>query len=221
MRSKLIARTLSLALLAVAAAVALATRVNGQNTSCPDRGSGKPADCVPATFTTFDIPFDKLPGGRMDAQGNLDPTSSPKDAHAGAFVAAKKLGLFRNFEWLHWVPTAPRWTRDGSMARRRPRRLSNRVGIDGSRHSRRLSVLGTQQFHQHHRPARDPRREDLQDSARSREEPAGRSRQDAPVHRGQRRNSRARPGTAPLQLHVHGRRRTDADGSQCRDRDGR
>ena len=43
----------------------------------------------------------------MDAQGNLDPTSSPKDAHAGAFVAAKKLGLFRNFEWVHWVPTAP------------------------------------------------------------------------------------------------------------------
>ena len=107
MTYKPMARTLSLAVLAVAAAVALATRVNGQNTSCPDRGSGKPADCVPATFTTFDIPFDKLPGGRMDAQGNLDPTSSPKDAHAGAFVAAKKLGLFRNFEWLHWVPTAP------------------------------------------------------------------------------------------------------------------
>jgi hypothetical protein len=62
---------------------------------------------VPATYTTFDIPFDKLPGGRMDAQGNLDPTSSPEDAHAGAFVAAKKLGLFRNFEWLHWIPTVP------------------------------------------------------------------------------------------------------------------
>jgi len=43
----------------------------------------------------------------MDAKGNLDPTSSPKDAHDGAFVAAKKLGLFRNFEWLHWIPTAP------------------------------------------------------------------------------------------------------------------
>jgi hypothetical protein len=55
----------------------------------------------------FDIPFDKLPGGRMDAQGNLDPRSSPKDAHDGAFVAAKKLGLFYNFEWLHWIPTAP------------------------------------------------------------------------------------------------------------------
>jgi hypothetical protein len=74
---------------------------------CSDPASGKSVDCVPATFTTFDIPFDKLPGGRMDAQGNLDPTSSPKDAHDGAFVAAGKLGLFRNFEWVHWVPTAP------------------------------------------------------------------------------------------------------------------
>jgi hypothetical protein len=61
---------------------------------------------VPATYTTFDIPFDKLPGGRMNAKGELDPTSSPEDAHKGAFVAAKKLGLFRNFEWVHWVPTA-------------------------------------------------------------------------------------------------------------------
>jgi hypothetical protein len=69
--------------------------------------SEKGGDCVPASYTTFDIPFDKLPGGRMDAHGNLDPTSSPQDAHAGAFVAAKKLGLFRNFEWIHWVPTAP------------------------------------------------------------------------------------------------------------------
>src|SRR5262245_65651911 len=118
MRSKPIARNLFLALFAVVAAVALATRVSGQNTPCTDRASGKPADCVPATFTTFDIPFDKLPGGRMDAQGNLDATSSPKDAHAGAFVAAKKLGLFRNFEWVHWVPTAPS-TRDAATGRRR------------------------------------------------------------------------------------------------------
>jgi hypothetical protein len=65
------------------------------------------AEDVPDTFTTFEIPFAKLPGGRMDASGNLDPTSSPQDAHAGAFVAAKKLGLFRNFEWVHWVPTIP------------------------------------------------------------------------------------------------------------------
>jgi hypothetical protein len=56
---------------------------------------------------TFDIPFVLLPGGRVDAAGNLDPTSSPEDAHAGAFVAAEELGLMRNFEWLHWLPTSP------------------------------------------------------------------------------------------------------------------
>jgi hypothetical protein len=56
---------------------------------------------------TFDIPFGELPGGRLNAAGHLDPTSSPEDAHAGAFVAAKRLGLFKNFEWLHWLPTAP------------------------------------------------------------------------------------------------------------------
>ncbi|MBN1238287.1 MAG: hypothetical protein JXB36_07280 [Gammaproteobacteria bacterium] len=67
----------------------------------------EPVDCVPATFDTFDIPFGLLPGGRVDASGNLDPSSSPEDAHAGAFVAAEELGLFRNFEWLHWIPTAP------------------------------------------------------------------------------------------------------------------
>lgn len=55
----------------------------------------------------FDIPFDKLPGGRVNAKGQLDPTASPAAAHAGAFVAAKRLGLFKNFVWLHWVPTAP------------------------------------------------------------------------------------------------------------------
>jgi hypothetical protein len=66
-----------------------------------------PAESDPATFKTFDIPFDKLPGGRMNARGELDPASSPEDAHAGAFVAAKRLGLFRNFEWIHWIPTVP------------------------------------------------------------------------------------------------------------------
>ncbi|MEY2855284.1 MAG: hypothetical protein RL030_2416, partial [Pseudomonadota bacterium] len=58
-------------------------------------------------FKTFDIPFDQLPGGRVNARGDLDPSSSPEDAHKGAFVAAKKLGLMHNFEWLHWLPTVP------------------------------------------------------------------------------------------------------------------
>ena len=75
-----------------------------QSEQCAEEGA---VDCVPSTFDTFDIPLGLLPGGRMDASGNLDPTSSPEDAHAGAFVAAKELGLFRNFEWLHWLPTAP------------------------------------------------------------------------------------------------------------------
>jgi hypothetical protein len=75
-----------------------------QSEQCAEEGA---VDCVPSTFDTFDIPFGLLPGGRMDASGNLDPTSSPEDAHAGAFVAARELGLFRNFEWLHWLPTAP------------------------------------------------------------------------------------------------------------------
>ena len=73
----------------------------------PALACGAAAALAQSGQSTFDIPFGQLPGGRMDANGNLDKTSSPEDAHAGAFVAAEKLGLFRNFEWLHWVPTAP------------------------------------------------------------------------------------------------------------------
>ena len=78
-----------------------------QDVRCANVKDGKQGDCVPPTFTTFDIPFATMPGGRLNAKGELDPTSSPDDAHKGAFVAARKLGLFRNFEWVHWVPTAP------------------------------------------------------------------------------------------------------------------
>ena len=74
---------------------------------CNLPAGGQATDCTPGDYRTFDIPFDRLPGGRVNARGELDPTSSPKDAHDGAFVAAKKLGLMRNFEWLHWIPTVP------------------------------------------------------------------------------------------------------------------
>ena len=77
------------------------------NDRCMDPELGYEVQCVPVTFDTFDIPFGALPGGRLDANGNLDPTSSPEDAHAGAFAAAEALGLFGNFEWLHWIPTIP------------------------------------------------------------------------------------------------------------------
>ena len=99
------AAVLLLTTLVFTSAGSAAAPSSGHGATCVP--SEKGGDCVPASYTTFDIPFDKLPGGRMDAHGNLDPTSSPQDAHAGAFVAAKKLGLFRNFEWIHWVPTAP------------------------------------------------------------------------------------------------------------------
>ncbi len=69
---------------------------------CTNPVDGKSVDCVPTTFTTFDVPFATLPGGRLNAKGELIRKSSPEDAHRGAFVAARKLGLFRNFEWLHW-----------------------------------------------------------------------------------------------------------------------
>ena len=104
MRLKLVALVVSA--LGLVALPALSLAAGAREPQCTDPHSGKPVDCVPATFTTFDIPFAKLPGGRMNAKGELDPTSSPQDAHKGAFVAAKKLGLFRNFEWVHWVPTA-------------------------------------------------------------------------------------------------------------------
>ena len=107
MRSTWLALMVSTVGLAIVSAESLAGGANRTDARCTDPKSGKSVDCVPTTFTTFDIPFAKLPGGRMDAHGNLDPKSSPEDAHAGAFVAAKKLGLFRNFEWIHWVPTAP------------------------------------------------------------------------------------------------------------------
>lgn len=98
------------AALALATAAAFAQNRNaraGSQPTCTDPKLAQPVDCVPTTFDTFDIPFDRLPGGRMDKNGNLSKTSSPEDAHAGAFVAAERLGLFRNFEWVHWVPTAP------------------------------------------------------------------------------------------------------------------
>src|SRR4029077_8235538 len=107
MRSKLVALILSAVAIAALPPASFPAGTGHNDPRCTDPHSGKPVDCVPGTYTVFDIPFAKLPGGRMNAKGELDPTSSPEDAHKGAFVAAKKLGLFRNFEWVHWIPTAP------------------------------------------------------------------------------------------------------------------
>lgn len=83
------------------------TNASAQDMAARVTPATETGNLVSPGFDSFDIPFAQLPGGRMDAEGNLDPTSSPEDAHAGAFVAAERLGLFRNFQWLHWLPTAP------------------------------------------------------------------------------------------------------------------
>jgi len=113
MRLKWLALSVTVLGIGLFTAVALAQRSRDSSSSaqqareCRDPALPYPVDCVPSTFDTFDIPFAELPGGRLDADGRLDPTSSPEDAHAGAFVAARRLGLFRNFEWVHWIPTVP------------------------------------------------------------------------------------------------------------------
>jgi hypothetical protein len=73
------------------------------NEACKDP-SDDPAGCQPSTF---DTPIGEIPGGRVDRSGRLDPTSSERHAKEGAFLAEKKLGLFRNFQHLHWLPTVP------------------------------------------------------------------------------------------------------------------
>src|SRR5262245_56692813 len=102
MRSKwIVPAFVSLGLAAMPAmAPAQGAGSGGKAAQCTDPKTGKAVGCVPENYTVFDIPFAKLPGGRMNAQGELDPKSSPEDAHKGAFVAAKKLGLMRNFEWV-------------------------------------------------------------------------------------------------------------------------
>ena len=88
-------------------ALAQPDRDQQEEGECTEEAPGNRVECAPITFDTFDIPFGLLPGGRVDADGNLDPRSSAEEAHAGAFAVAEELGLMRNFEWLHWLPTIP------------------------------------------------------------------------------------------------------------------
>ncbi len=99
----------------VAGIAVVATSAQGERTSraqsashtsndvCRDP-SDDPAGCQPSIF---DTPVGDIPGGRVNRAGRLDPTSSPRDAHAGAFRVEHSLGLLRNFKHLHWLPTVP------------------------------------------------------------------------------------------------------------------
>lgn len=85
--------------------VALAAGLTGQSVTVPCVDpSGDPAGCQPSTR---DTPIGDMPSARVNRHGDLDPSSSEADARAGAAAIEQKLGLFRNFEHLHWVLTVP------------------------------------------------------------------------------------------------------------------
>jgi hypothetical protein len=91
---------IGLSVSAVLALAILGQTVFGQ---CVDL-SKDPAGCQPSTR---DTPIGDMPSGRVNRHGELDPTSSEADARAGVGALERKLGLFRNFEHLHWVLTVP------------------------------------------------------------------------------------------------------------------
>ena len=63
-----------------------------------------PAGCQPSTF---DTPMEKLPTVRVNAKGEVDPTSSEADARKGTALLEETLHLFRNMRHIHWVLTVP------------------------------------------------------------------------------------------------------------------
>lgn len=97
----MIHRLLAGSAFAVLLAAAVAAQSSGA--ACVDP-SGDPAGCQPGTR---DTPIGQMPSARVNRHGDLDPSSSEADARAGAAAIEQKLGLFRNFEHLHWVLTVP------------------------------------------------------------------------------------------------------------------
>src|SRR5688572_18489322 len=105
----------------------------GQQSAAPCVDPSKdPAGCQPSTF---DTPFAEMPSVRVNAEGKIDPFASEADARKGFALLEKKLGLFRNFEHLHWVITVP--------SVKDPATGAWRGGdIDGSGDGRGLGVAG-------------------------------------------------------------------------------
>lgn len=96
--------TLSAAALAACGGdAAVRAAAAGTPGACVDYSSD-PAGCQPSTF---DTPIGEMPSVRVNADGELDPTSSEEDARAGFAALEDELHLYRNFEPLHWVLTVP------------------------------------------------------------------------------------------------------------------
>ncbi len=129
---------------------------------------------------------DLLPGGRP--QGRL---RRGEEARPDAQLRVAALAADRAIEEGsgHW-----------QMERRRPRRISHRLGFDRPRHRGRLSLLGSQQLDEHHRPGRHARRDRLPHPAGPGEEPADGSRPHAAAHGRWRQDRRPRSRAAAVQL---------------------
>lgn len=101
---RLFAKKASLGAALVASALAIVPLTTwAQSPPCVDL-SDDPSGCQPSIR---EMPFGQIPQHRLNRNGELDPRSSPEDAHAGAFVLEQKLGLMRNITHLHWIPTSP------------------------------------------------------------------------------------------------------------------
>jgi hypothetical protein len=117
--------------LLIPAIAALGPTIVEAGLQCVD-ASKDPAGCQPSTF---DTPFAQMPSVRVNAEGKIDPFASEADARKGFALLEKKLGLFRNFEHLHWVITVP--------SVKDPATGAWRGGdIDGSGDGRGLAIAG-------------------------------------------------------------------------------
>lgn len=64
-------------------------------------------DVVGCQPSPFDVPRAHIPTRRINEAGMLDPTATEEQVRWGARVLEERLGLFRNFDHLHWVPLTP------------------------------------------------------------------------------------------------------------------
>lgn len=98
-------------LLGTAAAVALPALLLWGNHQATAQAVPPPAECVTQKGdlvgcqpTPFNVPLALIPTRRIDQNGNLNPMATEEQVRAGAKLVERQLGLFRNFEHIHWVP---------------------------------------------------------------------------------------------------------------------
>ncbi len=97
-------------LLGTAAAILLPTVLVLNNAPAVAQGAPcvaqktDPVGCQPGPFDVLPL---LIPTRRIDEKGNLNPMATEEQVRAGAKLVEQQLGLFRNFEHIHWVPYNP------------------------------------------------------------------------------------------------------------------